>query len=568
MSKLISRISEPRRNWFAWGLALLIALIAFFTHLYRLGDLWPVPYFDPAYNGLDALRVIQRGVTPLFFPSNGGREPLFIYLQALAIGGLGVNSFALRLPGALAGALAVPLLWGFARTLLANDDRSLAAWIPTWASLGLALSVWSVSQTRLGLRAAILPMLSVGVMWCFVIGWRKGSLAWLAAAGALLGLSAYTYTAARFIPFVLALVALPDLLVRPAGKEPSRSQHWIGFGILVLTAIVVFVPLGMFYLRHPVMFDERAASVMIWHVWEPGSGSTLVAELALSLWRTLSWFARLPVPLAIGLAIGLVFTLPRLKALEYRLLPIWWLVMLLPAALTTETPHLLRSLGAAPPAYLLISLGLGAIATWLIHRWPISTTVILICGLIIITLSSLASLWAYFHPTARDPLAGTQALADTLKTRAQTEVVYLPISAYSDPSLRFLLAGEFQRQGDWNVPPSAGPVRLIQPVDSPDSPAVVRLSPDGWITLLPSLQPEGQRILRRAIPSDQPIFDRYGTVAGYEASLPASSDPARYLAQAAFPADATVVGLADLTGYSLDSPSKTGHYQLDLYRLH
>jgi 4-amino-4-deoxy-L-arabinose transferase-like glycosyltransferase len=128
-------------------------------------------------------------------------------LQAFAIRSLGANSFALRLPGALAGALTVPLLYGFARTLLTNEKGRLSRWVPAWASLGLALSVWGVGQTRAGLRAAILPLISVGVMWLFVTGWRKVSLPWLAAAGALLGLNAYTYTAARFLPIVLISVA-------------------------------------------------------------------------------------------------------------------------------------------------------------------------------------------------------------------------------------------------------------------------------------------------------------------------------------------------------------------------
>jgi len=549
--------TTPKQGRLTWALVVLVTLVAFFTHLYRLGNLRPVPYFDPAFNGLDVLRIIRRGVTPIFFPANGGREPLFLYLQALAIHGLGVNSFALRLPGALAGALTVPLLFGFARSLLANEGGPLPRWVPAWASLGLALSVWSVSQTREGLRAAILPLISVGMMWLFVVGWRRASLHHLAAAGVLLGLSAYTYTAARFLPFVLIIVALPSLLVRPDKQGISRSQRWLGFGVLVLAAIIVFAPLGSFYLRHPVMFDERAASVMIWNVLEPGSGSTLAGELALSLWRTLLWFVRFPVLLLLGLVVGLGYALVRFRQFEYSLLPIWWLIMLLPAALTIETPHLLRSLGAAPAAYLLIGLGLAAIATSIAHRCPLSTNVVLISGLAVITLSSIAPLWGYFHRTERDPLAGTQALADTLATRAKTEVIYLPLSAYADPSLRFLLASEFERQAAWSVLPSTGPTRLIQPVDSPDSPAVVRLSPDGWITLLPSLDADGKKILRKATPSDEPVVDRYGSVVGYEASLPASSDPARHLVQADFPASATVLGLADLVGYSLDNPANS-----------
>ncbi len=557
MDRDIKQSTTTKSSWLAWALVLLVTLAAFFTYLHRLGDLWPVPRFDPAFNGMDALRVVRRGATPFFFPANGGREPLFLYLQALAIRALGVNSFALRLPGALAGALTVPLMFGFARTLLADQEKFLSSWVPAWASLALALSVWMVSQTREGLRASILPLFSVGIMWLFVVGWRRVSLLHLAAAGALLGLSAYTYTASRFLPFVLALAALPDLLTKMEAKPISRSQRWRGFGILILAAALVFAPLGWFYLRHPITFDERAASVMIWNVLEPDSDSTLAKELVLSLWRTLYWFLRWPIPLAVGLVVGFGFVLAQFRQFEYRLLPIWWLVMLLPTILTIETPHLLRSLGAAPPAYLLIGLGLAAIAIWLTHRWPVSSGVVLAVGLLIIALSSLPALWRYFHPTTPDPSAGTIALADTLIAQSETEVVYLPLSAYADPSLRFLLASQFERKADWLVPLAESPVKLILPVESPESPAVVRLSPDGWITLLPPLRPDGRKILQKAVPSDQPITNQYGDLVGYEVTLPAEADPAHYFMQAEVPTNAAITGVADLIGYSLDGSGAT-----------
>ena len=542
---------------FAWVLALLVTLIGLFTHLYRLGHLWPVPRFDAATNGLDALRILRRGVRPIFFPANGGREPLFIYLQALALWRLGINNFALRVPGALAGALAVPALFGFARSLLAAESRSSARWVPAWASVGLALSVWHVSQTQQGLRAALLPLTSVGVFWLFVVGWRRASLPRLAGAGAFLGLTAYTYTAARFLPFVLTLTALPDLVLKPTAGATSRWQRWLGFSVLTLAALVVFAPLGWYYLRHPVMFDERAASVMVWNVRQPISSSTLAEELGLNVWRTVVWFAGFPVPLFASLVVGLGFTLTHLHRLEHRLLAVWWLVMLLPAVFTIETPDPLRSLGAAPPTYLLIALGLAAVAGWLTRRWPVSADVTLAGGLLVVALSSFP-LWGYLLPAKHDWFVGRRALVDALATEAQTSVVYLPLSAYADPRVRFLLAAEFESRADWSAEALTASSQLVQPVGDYNSPILVRLSPDGWITLLPPLGRDGQAVLRQSARDGQPIVDRYGTVIGYEVTLPGPADPARYLAQANFTADATVVGLADLIGYSLDSPERGG----------
>jgi hypothetical protein len=532
----------------------LVTLVAFFTGLYRLGELWPVPKYDSAMNGLDALCIIQRGVTPLFFPANGGREPLFIYLQALSLGTLGISTFALRLPGALAGALAVPALFGMGHCLLANTGRRLLAWAPLWASLGLALSTWHVSQTRLGLRAALLPLMSIGVYWLFMIGWRRARLAYLAAAGGLLGLTAYTYTAARFLPLVLVLAVLPELVLRPKDGIPRR-QRWLGLAALGLAALLVFAPLGWYYLGHPLMFADRAGSVMVWNVWKPEAGSSLAEELALNVWRVLGMFAGFPLPLSLGLGAGLVVALAHCRQIEYRLPVIWWAVMLLPTILTIEAPHLLRSLGAAPPTYLLIGLGLAAGMAWLTRRRQISTMGVTLAGILLVGLGSYP-LWSYFHPDSADPLAKIEALNGALGGAAPQGTVYLPMSTYTHPSLRFLLEARYQRQADWSLAGPAAAFELVEPTQAPDLHALVRLSPDGRITLLPPLRADWLAVRQAAAGNSRLIVDRYGTPVARLTDLPASADPAQYLAQPDHSASASVTGLAGLTDYSLD---RIGH---------
>ncbi len=71
----INQPAEARRDRLAWAVALLITLVALFFQLYRLGDLWPVPRFDPAYNAMEVLRIIRRGVTPIFSPTMADENP-------------------------------------------------------------------------------------------------------------------------------------------------------------------------------------------------------------------------------------------------------------------------------------------------------------------------------------------------------------------------------------------------------------------------------------------------------------------------------------------------------------
>ncbi len=61
-------------------LLLLTILVAAFFRFYRLWELPPGLFFDEAFNGFDALRVLRAGYLTPFFPENNGREALFIYL--------------------------------------------------------------------------------------------------------------------------------------------------------------------------------------------------------------------------------------------------------------------------------------------------------------------------------------------------------------------------------------------------------------------------------------------------------------------------------------------------------
>ena len=84
MRKSLSERAAGPSRW-GWALLLLAVVLAVGLRLYRLGEWPPGPYRDEAYNGLDALSVL-RGDHALFFPANNGREPIYIYLVALAVG--------------------------------------------------------------------------------------------------------------------------------------------------------------------------------------------------------------------------------------------------------------------------------------------------------------------------------------------------------------------------------------------------------------------------------------------------------------------------------------------------
>ncbi len=230
-------------------LALLLA--AFFLRVYRLDVAPPGLHFDEGANGTDALRIWQ-GVTPLFFPDNNGREPLYIYLVSLFIGVLGNNPLALRLPAAFAGTLAVATTFALGRRLL--DDRA--------ALIGagfVAVTFWTVALSRISYRANL--FLALFSLW-LLLWWRcrgRNDLRPYVLAGLLLGVMQYTYIAARFAPLLLIVLAV----------DWRRTLRWRGVVASLLTAALVAAPLAVAIYLNPAAGFQRSQQVWLFARPEP-----------------------------------------------------------------------------------------------------------------------------------------------------------------------------------------------------------------------------------------------------------------------------------------------------------
>src|SRR5512139_2401443 len=119
------------RRWLPFLLILLIAA------LLRLMALPGVPaglQHDEVFHGHDAVTVLL-GHRPLYFTSNAGNEPLFIYLMSLTVGLLGHTAWGIRLAAVICGLLA--LLFTALWIRRAHNDRTALI-----ASALLAVSFW------------------------------------------------------------------------------------------------------------------------------------------------------------------------------------------------------------------------------------------------------------------------------------------------------------------------------------------------------------------------------------------------------------------------------------------
>lgn len=334
-------------------LAAVVLVAAAAVRLPGLAEVPPGLHFDEAFNALDALSVV-RGARPLFFEGNFGREPLFIYLLAALFSVAKPSPAAVRLLPALAGAVGAALTYCLARALQEERTGALAA------GLVQAFLPWDLHFSRYGLRVEFLPLLCSAALLCLVLGWRRWRSRWFVAAGACLGLSLYSYMAARVFPLV---VLIWWLQVR---RACGHGKHML---ICFAVAVAVFLPLGVYFVRHPASFAQRPSQVIL-----KGSPAELVAQVGRNclawgkafFWRgdenprnNLPGAPALTPWLAFPWAIGLCAAL-RQPLEPFASLPLYWMaIMLLPSVGTDYAPNFQRAIGAVPAICLLVGRGIG-----------------------------------------------------------------------------------------------------------------------------------------------------------------------------------------------------------------
>ncbi len=363
----------------------LICIGAFFR-FYRLPEVPIGLWRDEAANGLEALRVLESNHS-IFF---GTREPMFIYLVSVSVALLGRSPLAVRVVAAIVGTATIPVAYLLVRELFISTERRPRV-VACLTGLWLATSYWHINFSRLGFRGILLPLLASLSFYFLWRGWNEltgarprrspGSfptLAWFAVAGLCFGLTIYTYTPSRFLPF-LVLPFLGHMAVRSLRKKSPRPQVHDGprfsrrpltaFAAFGLCFLLVFAPLGAHFVT-----DARSLFVRPGvSVFNVAHDEPLMIVLGKNALRQLGMFGFVPDPntrhnpaarpafdlftLAFFL-IGLAVSLRRCRHIAYSFVLTWTSLMLLPAILTfPELPHSLRAIGALPVAYVLPALG-------------------------------------------------------------------------------------------------------------------------------------------------------------------------------------------------------------------
>ncbi|MEW5956743.1 MAG: hypothetical protein AB1801_03395 [Chloroflexota bacterium] len=459
----ISPPNQTEPNWILWlEWAALIAILALATYLryWRIEEVPPGFNSDEAVGAMGALTTLREGLK-YSYEGQGGGGALGFYFAAAAFYLFGPSIATMRGLAAWAGLVGIFANYWAVRELFRLHGLNQARWLAGLSTLGLAVSLWHLSASRIAFAGIGVPFLmlpSVYFLWLGLnrtagrgrltaenhssapgdfSGWTRF---WpFVASGVFLGGLMYIYLSGVFAPPFYAIFFVAQWLVvwlarkfngRPVPPTAYLTGQFWNLAATALTAAVLLLPIGYVLLSRPAL--------------EPGTTRVSQAFFLNSqinqgdpwglLWRSfvgnfgaygvsLSWLIgqppRLTLPAPIGLFVFLGFLIALWRGLRgqaaYLFTLLWFAVMLLPSILSPDLiPHNLRTIGATTPTYVMAAIFMVWLfetlqATgrrWLRPRldssrfnWLARAAGLGLAGLLIWVLwqSTAASLYSYFY---------------------------------------------------------------------------------------------------------------------------------------------------------------------------
>lgn len=309
----------------------------------------------------------ENGVSfPLSFRSVGDyKPPVLIYLTAPSIAVFGLNEFGVRFPTAFFSILTMPLFYLLLKKITKDKLVSLLG-------MGfLAISPWHIYYSRYAVEAVVaLFFLILGFFFLIKI---KEKYYWAVPSGIFLSISMYAYHSERlFVPIFLALCFIPLLIKR---KLDKRYVLFAASLLLVSIPLIISTLFGPDKMRAQTTFITNDINFTRYIL--VGSGNIFDNKLILlffywirkflSYFQPSFWFydgLYMTTKGIYGLGVVYFFELPLLvmgifilikKWSELSLLTFSWILLgIIPASLTQNEQHSLRTL-VILPAVLFVS---------------------------------------------------------------------------------------------------------------------------------------------------------------------------------------------------------------------
>ncbi len=389
----------------------IILVITYFTRLYRLTEYPPHLTIDEVSIGYNAFSILKTGKDewgipfPISFRSVGDyKAPVLVYLTVPFVWLLGLNEWSVRLPVAIFSAFNIFLLWYLTRRHIFNQKYSLLSYL---TALLFSLSPWLIVFSRSGFEAVLaLTFLLANLLFLFEFR-KSGRLLHFFFMFVFAYLSAITYHSTKIVvPLLNIFFILADyryFLHCLTGWYRKDKVSLLITGVLFFGVTFFFVQnfiigpgasrAGMTFLSKDYDYTNGLLPKFSYH---PLASFTSIIGLA-GLWfkRFMEYFSAnfylgnglgLSTPGWPGQGVILAIEYPFLligfwlllsskkffnasitESFVTRILLVWFLLSFLPASITNNSQHSLRTLNVVPVISILIALGLtqclGAVRT-------------------------------------------------------------------------------------------------------------------------------------------------------------------------------------------------------------
>jgi 4-amino-4-deoxy-L-arabinose transferase-like glycosyltransferase len=442
---------RPTREW------LIVAAVFVGALLLRGIGTAPFPWLltgDEGSGGLSALEFINGERNNIFGLGWFSFPAFYFYVQSISIQFLGQTTEALRITSAIAGALTVLALYWFLK-------QAFGRWVALTAIILLAASHFHIHFSRIGLNNIWDGLFVTFISGAFWWGWSKNNRLGYVLAGLGFGLAQYFYTSSRIL-FLLFPIWLAFSAARDWTAVRTRLNH---LAIMGLSALVITLPLALFYLGH--IPDFFAPMSRVSYLGDPlrsnlvATGKTSAELLAMQFITSAKAYTSsnlrgvlyIPdTPLLLPLSATLFLMGVVLLLLNFRKPVELWLILWLAgavaiSALSESTPAAQRYVFAAPAVAATMGLALVRIGQWLIESWPnVRPAVVAVVG-IVVALACWVDLTFYFGDYSASRRFGDLntetafAVAQMLDTREPGVEVYFfggRMGYYSHSSIPFL----------------------------------------------------------------------------------------------------------------------------------
>ncbi len=245
----------------------MIVLLGAGLRLWQLGSVPPSPDWDEVALGYNAYSILQTGhdefgnFLPAVLRSFDDYKPaVYAYLTIPSVALFGLTTFAVRFPSAVMGILAIVGMFFLARELFGNRGMKLidtkhSTAIALVAAGMMAISPWHIQFSHAGFETNVGLTFNIFVALFFLKGLQRPWLLLVAAAFAGINLSVYQSERVFTPLFVLALVIIyrKELFALP-------KKYLIAS---ILVGVLVVIPPIQFLVANPSALQRVQATSLV-----------------------------------------------------------------------------------------------------------------------------------------------------------------------------------------------------------------------------------------------------------------------------------------------------------------